>query len=46
MNEDKEEFCDQDSSPDIWMIKKSGKELDNQGMWHVWEKGEVLTGFW
>ena len=20
--------------------------MDSQGMWHVWEKGEVLAGFW
>jgi hypothetical protein len=47
MNEDNEELCDQDSSPDIiWMIKKNIEEMDSQGMWHVWETGEVLTGFW
>jgi hypothetical protein len=47
MNEDNEELCDQDSSPDIiWVIKNSGEEMDSQGMWHVWETGEVLTGFW
>jgi hypothetical protein len=22
------------------------EELDGLGMWHVWGKGEVFTGFW
>jgi len=47
MSEDNEELCDLYSSPDIiWVIKKSGEEMDSQDMWHVLETGEVLTGFW
>jgi hypothetical protein len=29
MNEDNDELRDQDSSPDIWMIKKSVEEMDS-----------------
>ena len=42
-----DELCDLYSSPDIiWVIKKSGEEMDSQDIWHVWRTGVVLTGFW
>jgi len=46
MSEDNDELCDLYSSPYIiWVIKKSGEEMDSQDMGHIWEP-EVLTRFW